>query len=659
MYRNNPIQKLALTLLLLGAGALAVWGQSTRVDAASLVRPAGSAGNVQYNNTSGIGGSPNLHWDNSNAGLLIGQPSSGTARLIVKGSNTNNTTFAFQGFDSGDAERSRITNGGYFQGAGISRIGFDYSAAFVVDARLYQPTSVVSTATSGSTALVSLAGGFAPTSGNAVMNLVEVVGTVNQTGGANGKTRMLYLAANALSAANLYGLETVGGFNLIGNGSVPAEVMPRLAVVGLGNTAGTNAFCVYNTSSHIGLSVRDDGHVGIGNAAPAYPLDVSGNSGIRLPLGTTSQRPAGTPAGVLRYNASDQVFEGANGSAWVSLGAAASNYTEEISPSQITADQHDFSPPGLSTAAILRLYSDGTFRKITGLAGGASKRRILILNTGDYTLMFKHESTASAAANRFDFDADDLFVFPKEAVEFYYDNTASRWRCLSKPGSGDNLDYVTTGCFRHGVAGSTGSSITQGDFYVKANSGGTGSGTGTTPFAASGMTTGTSATGNGSIGATSQYVRPTAFTYLTCSYSTYVDALSDGTNTYTTRIGWLNTAIPSGEPTHGVYFRYTDGVNAGNYQFVARSGGTETLINTGTAPTTSSASPQSLKVVIDPSGAQVEGFIDGQSVGVITTNIPTSTNLGHYAQIQKTAGTTTRTLYLSGANFRVVTNTRR
>ncbi|MBK8924276.1 MAG: hypothetical protein IPM81_22755 [Saprospirales bacterium] len=118
MYRSNPIQKLALTLLLLGAGALAVWGQSTRVDAASLVRPAGSAGNIQYNNTSGIGGSPNLHWDNTSGALLVGQPSSGTARLIVKGNNTNNTTFAFQGFDSGDTERSRITNGGYFQEPG-------------------------------------------------------------------------------------------------------------------------------------------------------------------------------------------------------------------------------------------------------------------------------------------------------------------------------------------------------------------------------------------------------------------------------------------------------------------------------------------------------------------------------------------------------------
>ena len=84
MHRKS-IQKLTLTLLLLGAGALDVWGQTTRVDAAGLVRPAGSSGNIQYNNTSGIGGSPNLHWDNSNAGLQIGQPSSGTGRIVVKG----------------------------------------------------------------------------------------------------------------------------------------------------------------------------------------------------------------------------------------------------------------------------------------------------------------------------------------------------------------------------------------------------------------------------------------------------------------------------------------------------------------------------------------------------------------------------------------------
>ncbi|MBK9338803.1 MAG: hypothetical protein IPM98_20625 [Lewinellaceae bacterium] len=45
-------------------------------------------------------------------------------------------------------------------------------------------------------------------------------------------------------------------------------------------------------------------------------------------------------------------------------------------------------------------------------------------------------------------------------------------------------------------------------------------------------------------------------------------------------------------------------------------------------------------------------------MGTITTNIPTSANMGYYAQIEKTVGTNSRTLYLAGANVLVVANKR-
>lgn len=695
--RNNIIHKIKLALLLVLAAALTSWGQVTKVDPTRLLRPSGtnsrllvtnssgatawtdaenflsgstgisisgntislalggSTGNIQFNNTSALGGSANLNWDNAGVKLQVGQPLSGSGRIVVKGSNTTNTTYALQAFDSGDNERSRVTNGGYFQGTGIGRLGFDYGSAFVLDARLYMPTSVVSTATSGSTSLLSIEGGFAPTSGNAVMNMVEVIGPINQTGGANGKTRMLYLAANAVSAANLWGLETVGGYNLIGNGTVP-EVMPRLGVVGLGNTSATNAFSVYNTSGTLGFSVRDDGNVGIGTAAPAYRLDITGNSAIRLPLGTTAQRPT-TNQGILRFNTSDSKFEGYDGSSWVQFGSGGgSSYTDEVTPSQITANQNDYNPSGLSTAAVLRLSTDGTFRKITGLAGGASKRTITLLNVGSYTILLKNESAASSASNRFAFDGDDVFIFPGEGLQLYYDNPSSRWRCLTRPGLSSRPDFVTVVYWRHGVNGGTGAG--NGDFYVKTNSGGSGSGLGSSPFASSGISTSSSATGGGSIGSSGQYVRASDNTYLSCTYSVHVSNLSDGSNTYTIRVGWMDSNSP-GEPSNGVFFRYTDGVNSGNYQFVARSSSSETVINTGTVPTTSSSAPQSLKVVIDPSGSLVEGFIDGVSTGTITTNIPTSTNLGQYAHIIKSVGTSSRSLFLSGASFLVVTNVRK
>lgn len=377
--RKHIVQKITVILLLVLAAASASRGQSTKIDATRLLKPSGtnsrllvtnssgatawtdaenilsgstgisitgntigltlggSAGNIQFNNTTALGGSANLNWDNSNVELQIGQPLSGTGRIVIKGSNTNNTTFAFQGFDSGDAERSRITNGGYFQGTGVGRVGFDYGAAFILDARLYQPTAVTSTATSGSSSLVSFAGGFTPPSGNAVVNLVEVVGTIDQSSGATGKTRMMYLAANAISTANLFGLETVGGYNLIGNGTVP-EVMPRLGVVGLGTSGSTNALGVYNSSGTPLFFVGDDGQVAIGGATSTYTLDVTGNDAIRIPRGTTAQRPTNNQ-GIFRFNTSDSRFEGYNGTSWIQFGALVSQpaSTESVQNTNFTA----------------------------------------------------------------------------------------------------------------------------------------------------------------------------------------------------------------------------------------------------------------------------------------------------------------------------------
>lgn len=392
--RKNIVQKITVLLLLVLASVTASRGQSTKIDATRLLKPSGtnsrllvtnsggatawtdaenilsgatgisitgntigltlggSAGNIQFNNTTALGGSANLNWDNSNVELQIGQPLSGTGRIIIKGSNTNNTTYSFQGFDSGDTERSRITNGGYFQGTGASRIGFDYGTAFTLDARLHQPTSVTSAVTSGSSALVSFAGGFTPPGGNAVVNLVEVVGTIDQSAGATGKTRMMYLAANAVSTANMFGLETVGGYNLIGNGTVP-EVMPRLGVVGLGTTGSTNALGVYNSSGTPLFFVGDDAQVAIGGATSSYTLDITGNDAIRIPRGTTAQRPT-TNSGIFRFNTTDTRFEGYDGTSWIQFGALVSHpaSSESIQNTNFTAVKFRINLVDCSSGAI-------------------------------------------------------------------------------------------------------------------------------------------------------------------------------------------------------------------------------------------------------------------------------------------------------------------
>ena len=104
----------------------------------------------------------------------------------------------------------------------------------------------------------------------------------------------------------------------------------------------------------------------------------------------------------------------------------------DISPAQITADQNDYNPAGLSTASVIRLDADAA-RKITGLAGGADGRILVLYNVSsgaDGDIILSSQDTASTAANRFAFDVDKTLE-PGSSITLIYDSTASRWRTIS------------------------------------------------------------------------------------------------------------------------------------------------------------------------------------------------------------------------------------
>lgn len=112
----------------------------------------------------------------------------------------------------------------------------------------------------------------------------------------------------------------------------------------------------------------------------------------------------------------------------VAQASGAFAWTGDISPAQITANQNDYNPTGLSGAVVLRLNTDAS-RDITGLQGGSDGRVITIVNVGSNAIVLKAESTSSSAANRFGFEAD-LTLASKASCLLTYDNTASRWRCI-------------------------------------------------------------------------------------------------------------------------------------------------------------------------------------------------------------------------------------
>lgn len=93
-----------------------------------------------------------------------------------------------------------------------------------------------------------------------------------------------------------------------------------------------------------------------------------------------------------------------------------------------------------------------------------------------------------------------------------------------------------------------------------------------------------------------------------------------GSGAGTRYIGMMNSAASPG--TDGIYFRHTNG---GNYIAVARSGGTESTVDTGIA---ASSTMRKLKMVTT-GGASIAVYVDDVLKGTLSTNIPSAT-LGFY-----------------------------
>lgn len=115
------------------------------------------------------------------------------------------------------------------------------------------------------------------------------------------------------------------------------------------------------------------------------------------------------------------------------IGSTVIALTADISPSQITANQDDYNPTGLATANTLRLSTDAS-RDVTGLAGGADGRLMIVHNVGSNPLVLKDESASSTAANRFALGGADATLAANQSVTLQYDATSSRWRMVHLAG---------------------------------------------------------------------------------------------------------------------------------------------------------------------------------------------------------------------------------
>jgi len=108
-----------------------------------------------------------------------------------------------------------------------------------------------------------------------------------------------------------------------------------------------------------------------------------------------------------------------------------SGLSKENTPSQITADQNNYIVGGYE---VIRLSSDA-LRNITGIAEGSKGRRITLKNVGSFSIVLKHESVLSSAANRITVSTgSDFTLISNGSIDLYYDITTTRW--LIDDGSG-------------------------------------------------------------------------------------------------------------------------------------------------------------------------------------------------------------------------------
>jgi hypothetical protein len=123
----------------------------------------------------------------------------------------------------------------------------------------------------------------------------------------------------------------------------------------------------------------------------------------------------------------------------------------------------------------------------------------------------------------------------------------------------------------------------------------------------------------------------------------YIPILSTAAEQYTLRFGFGQSA--SGDEVDGAYFEYTDvggGTPTPNWYKCTANAATRT--KTVTTVAVVAGAWTRLKVVVNAAGTSVEYFINGTSVGVLTTNIPTTRVTGNVFSTVKAAGTTARTI---------------
>jgi hypothetical protein len=166
--------------------------------------------------------------------------------------------------------------------------------------------------------LIQAAGsvGFNPASGTGIYNSIHINELINQTGGANGITRGLYINPTLTSAADFRAIETTRGSVLIQNGTTPLLFVSQSGNVGIGTSfpsaslhisgaSSANLLRIASPASSSILFVSGSGNVGINTTASTVALQIgdttSGTGNYIKVLGNNSDSTYDVFVGARRY----------------------------------------------------------------------------------------------------------------------------------------------------------------------------------------------------------------------------------------------------------------------------------------------------------------------------------------------------------------------
>lgn len=324
-------------------------------------RPTGQAGASRYNSTLGYAETHNgsawlqsdfpvgttsqllrfngTSWVNSGSGLTW----DGSRTLTVNGGGSG--TFLYIGSPGFNFYHDAVSTGGnlLFRVSSTATMSWPQGNS---NGFIFNPASNTETTTS----VIRSSTGRQVTNGN----LIDMATQINMTGSGSYNAFNIVQtvqpdASNNISAGNFGGINLQQTFSAVtgiaGNKAVEyygIHVRPSIyrdaaeadnsfgiyinpTLTGAGSAAGWRGISNNTTSgrfinSENAAISHHQGNFGIGSGTttPAYTLDVGGTGAIRIPIGTTAQRPS-TATGIIRVNSDSIKIEWYNGSAWKSL----------------------------------------------------------------------------------------------------------------------------------------------------------------------------------------------------------------------------------------------------------------------------------------------------------------------------------------------------